>query len=397
MPRSSRAASRPGAAKSKEKAERARIRPRGGTEKHGCEMGATIHGPEASRIGRMVQASPNATHQGPETPMYKVVLCRALHPTAMAMLAARTDIEVQVLTDQFRGPPMQKELAASIAGADGIMVGLEKVGEDLLVLGDRLRVISRFGVGFDTLDISACTRRGVTVGVVNGANDLSVAEHAMMLMLTTARRTLEMDASVRAGTWMVQAGRRMHELSERRVLVVGYGRIGTRVARLCAAFGMTVMVHDPAFPTPRIAADGHIPAPDLMAAVAEADVVTLHCPLYEQTRHMVDAVFLARMKPTAWLINTARGGLVDEAALAAALANGTIEAAGVDVLVTEPPVPDNPLFKLPNVVLSPHNAAAPLECYAKMSRRAVLNLIEYFDGKLDPGYTVNPEALGRNA
>lgn len=329
--------------------------------------------------------------------MYKVVLCRALHPTAMEMLAARPDIEVQVLTDQFRGPPMQKELAASIKGADGIMVGLEKVGEELLALGDKLRVISRFGVGFDTLDIPACTRKGVTVGVVNGANDLSVAEHAMMLMLATARRTLEMDASIRAGTWMVQSGRRMHELSERSVLVVGYGRIGTRVAKLCTAFGMKVMVHDPAFPVPRIAADGHIPAPDLMAAVAEADVVTLHCPLYEATRQMVNADFLRHMKRSAWLINTARGGLVDEAALAAALADGTIEAAGVDVLVTEPPDPANPLFKLANVVLSPHNAAAPLECYAKMSRRAVLNLIEYFDGKLDPGYCVNPEALGRNA
>lgn len=329
--------------------------------------------------------------------MYKVVLCRALHPTAMAMLAERTDIQVQVLTDQFRGPPMQKELAASIAGADGIMVGLEKIGEDLLALGDKLRVISRFGVGFDSLDIPACTRRGVTVGVVNGANDLSVAEHAMMLMLATARRTLEMDASIRAGTWMVQSGRRMHELSERSVLVVGYGRIGTRVAKLCTAFGMKVMVHDPAFPVPRIAADGHIPAPDLMAAVAEADVVTLHCPLYEQTRQMVNMDFLRHMKRSAWLINTARGGLVDEAALATALTDGTIEAAGVDVLVTEPPDPANPLFKLPNVVLSPHNAAAPLECYAKMSRRAVLNLIEYFDGKLDPGYCVNPEALGRNA
>lgn len=328
--------------------------------------------------------------------MYKVVLCRALHPTAMAMLAERKDIEVQVLTDQFRGPPMQKELAASIAGADGIMVGLEKIGEDLLALDDKLRIISRFGVGFDTLDIPACTKRGVTVGVVNGANDLSVAEHAMMLMLATARRTLEMDASIRAGTWMVQSGRRMHELSERSVLVVGYGRIGTRVAKLCAAFGMKVMVHDPAFPTPRIAADGHIPAPDLMAAVAEADVVTLHCPLYDQTRQMVNAAFLRHMKRSAWLINTARGGLVDEAALAAALADGTIEAAGVDVLVTEPPDLANPLFKLPNVVLSPHNAAAPLECYAKMSRRAVLNLTEYFDGKLDPGYTVNPESLGKN-
>jgi D-3-phosphoglycerate dehydrogenase len=329
--------------------------------------------------------------------MYKVVLCRALHPTAMAMLAARPDIAVQVLTTDFRGPPLQKELAENIAGADGIMVGLERVGEDLLALGDRLRVISRFGVGFDTLDIPACTRKNVLVGVVNGANDLSVAEHAMMLMLATARRTLEMDASIRAGTWMVQSGRRMHELSERSVLVVGYGRIGTRVARLCTAFGMKVMVHDPAFPTPRIAADGHIPAPDLMAAVAEADVVTLHCPLSDATRGMVNADFLARMKPTAWLINTARGGLVDEAALTAALANGTIEAAGVDVLVREPPDPDNPLFKLPNVVLSPHNAAAPLECYAKMSRRAVLNLIEFFDGKLDPGYAVNPEVLGRNA
>ncbi|MCW3474813.1 NAD(P)-dependent oxidoreductase [Limobrevibacterium gyesilva] len=329
--------------------------------------------------------------------MYNVVFCRALHPTAMAMLEARKDINVRILTTDFRGPPLQKELAEVIGDADGVMVGLERVDADLLARAPRLRVISRFGVGFDTLDIPGCTRRGVLVGVVNGANDLSVAEHAMMLLLATARRTLEMDASVRAGTWMVQTGRRMHELSERSVLVVGYGRIGTRVAKLCSAFGMKVMVHDPAFPTPRIAADGHIPAPDLMAAVAEADVVTLHCPLYDQTRNMVNADFLGRMKPTAWLINTARGGIVDEAALADALANGTIEAAGLDVLVREPLDTASPLLTLPNVVLSPHNAAAPLECYAKMSRRAVANLLDFFDGKIDPGYTVNPEVLGRNA
>ena len=328
---------------------------------------------------------------------HKIVLCRAMHPTAMEMLAARDDVELTVLTDQFRGPPMQQELAAAIADADGVLIGLEKISAELLASAPRLRTISRFGVGFDNLDIPACTKRNVLVGVVNGANDLSVAEHAMMLMLTVARRTLEQDASVRAGTWMVQSGRRMHELAERKILVVGYGRIGTRVARLCAAFGMDVSVHDPAFPTPRIAADGHRPAPDLMAAVAEADIVTLHCPLEDSTRGMVNAGFLASMQPHAWLINTARGGLVDEAALAHALANGVIEAAGVDVLVTEPPSPDNPLFTLPNVVLSPHNAAAPLECYAKMSRRAVSNLLDYFDGVLDPGYAVNPEVLKRNA
>lgn len=327
---------------------------------------------------------------------HKLVLCRALHPTAMEMIAGRDDIDLTVLTDQFRGPPLQKELTEAMRTADGVMIGLEKITEAMLADAPGLRVISRFGVGFDNLDIPACTKRKVLVGVVNGANDLSVAEHAMMLMLTTARRTLEMDASVRSGTWMVQSGRRMHELAERSVLVVGYGRIGTRVARLCAAFGMKVMVHDPAFPTPRIAADGHIPAPDLMAAVAQADIVTLHCPLEDATRGMVNAGFLTQMQPHAWLINTARGGLVDEAALAHALSTGVIEAAGVDVLVTEPPNADNPLFKLPNIVLSPHNAAAPLECYAKMSRRAVSNLLDYFDGVIDPGYTVNPEVLGRN-
>ena len=327
---------------------------------------------------------------------HKLVLCRALHPTAMEMIAARDDIDLTVLTDQFRGPPLQKELTEAMRTADGVMIGLEKITDAMLADAPGLRVISRFGVGFDNLDIPACTKRKVLVGVVNGANDLSVAEHAMMLMLTTARRTLEMDASVRSGTWMVQSGRRMHELAERSVLVVGYGRIGTRVAKLCAAFGMKVMVHDPAFPTPRIAADGHIPAPDLMSAVAQADIVTLHCPLEDATRGMVNAGFLAQMQPHAWLINTARGGLVDEAALAHALSTGVIEAAGVDVLVTEPPNPENPLFKLANIVLSPHNAAAPLECYAKMSRRAVSNLLDYFDGVIDPGYTVNPEVLGRN-
>ena len=171
----------------------------------------------------------------------------------------------------------------------------------------------------------------------------------------------------------------------------------------CVAFvlitwgGSLVAVHDPGFPTPRIAADGHTPAPDLMAAVAEADIITLHCPLDDSTRGFVNTAFLASMQRHAWLINTARGGLVDEAALAQALAAGVIEAAGVDVLVTEPPNPDNPLFKLPNVVLSPHNAAAPLECYAKMSRRAVSNLLDYFDGVIDPGYAVNPEVLKRNS
>ena len=215
--------------------------------------------------------------------MYKLVFCRALHPDAMALLKARNDVEVVLLSPDFRGPPVQQELADNIAGAYGVMVGLERVTEELLALAPDLRVISRFGVGVDSLDIPACTKHGVLVGVVNGANDLSVAEHAMMLMLAVARRLVDYDASVRAGTWMLQTGRRMHELAGKKVLVVGYGRIGTRVARLCQAFGMTTMVTDPAFPTPRIAADGHIPVPDMWAAHPRGR--HHHAPLPAGCRH----------------------------------------------------------------------------------------------------------------
>ncbi len=267
------------------------------------------------------------------------------------------------------------------------------VDEALLAAAPDLRIVSRFGVGYDTVDIPACTRRGVVVGVTAGGNDLSVAEHTLMLLLAVARRTIEMDAAVRTGRWMLREGRPMSELAGRTVLVVGYGRIGTRVARLCAAFGMTVMVCDPFFPLPRIAADGFIPVADIAAVLPGVDVLTLHCPLAEGTRHMINRELLGLMKPTAWLINAARGPLVDEAALIEALSSDKLEAAGLDVQLHEPPDPANPLLKLPNVVLSPHNAAAPLECNEKMSVRAAKNMLELFDGVLDPGYVVNPETL----
>ena len=144
---------------------------------------------------------------------------------------------------------------------------------------------------------------------------------------------------------MLRDGRPMGELAGRTILVVGYGRIGTRVARLCAAFGMNVMVRDPAFPVPRIAADGFTPVTDIAAALPEIDVLTLHCPLGEDTRHMINREMLGLMKPTAWLINAARGPLVDEAALIEALSSGKLEAAGLDVQLHEPPDPANPLLQ----------------------------------------------------
>jgi len=309
--------------------------------------------------------------------MPTIVLCRPLHASGMALLEARHDVTVRQLVR-----PSPGELAAAVSGAQAVLVGLEVVDEALLDRAPELKVVSRFGVGYDTVDIPACTRRGVVVGVTNGGNDLAVAEHTMMLLLAVARRAIEMDASVRAGAWMIREGRPMGELAGRTVLVIGYGRIGTRVARFCAAFGMRVM-----------AADGHIPVTDIAAALPEVDVLTLHCPLSDTTHHLINRELLDLMKPTAWLINAARGPLVDEAALVAALRSGKLEAAGLDVQMREPPDPANPLLQLKNVVLSPHNAAAPIECYEKMSVRAAKNMLELFDSVLDPGYVVNPETL----
>jgi D-3-phosphoglycerate dehydrogenase len=320
--------------------------------------------------------------------MPTIVLCRPLHASGMALLEARNDVTIRQLAR-----PSPAELAAAVLGAQAVLVGLENVDEALLDRASELKIVSRFGVGYDTVDIAACTRRGVVVGVTNGGNDLAVAEHTMMLLLAVARRTIEMDASVRAGAWMIREGRPMGELAGRTVLVIGYGRIGTRVARFCAVFGMRVMVCDPGFPVPRIAADGHIPVTDIAAALPEVDVLTLHCPLSETTHHLINRELLGLMKPTAWLINAARGPLVDEAALIAALSAGKLEAAGLDVQMREPPDAANPLLQLKNVVLSPHNAAAPIECYEKMSIRAAKNMLELFDGVLDPGYVVNPETL----
>jgi D-3-phosphoglycerate dehydrogenase len=320
--------------------------------------------------------------------MPTVILCRPLHDSGMKLLNERGDITVRQLNR-----PAKDELVANVSDAAAVVVGLEQVDDALLSRAPELKIVSRFGVGYDTVDIPACTRKGVVVAVTNGANDLAVAEHTMMLMLAVARRTIEMDASVRAGSWMIREGRPMGELAGRHVLVVGYGRIGTRVARLCQAFGMITLVCDPAFPVPRIAADGHVPVTDIAAALPGVDVVTLHSPLGDETHHLMNREMLGLLPPHAWLINAARGPLVDEAALHDALASGRLAAAGLDVLMQEPAKADNPLFRLKNVVLSPHNAAAPIECFEKMSVRAARSIVEMLDGALDPGFVVNPETL----
>lgn len=319
---------------------------------------------------------------------HRIVLGRNPHPAGAAILAARTDLDLVPLHDASPA-----ELKAALAGADGLMAWLETVDRDVLAAAPRLRVVSRLGVGFDTIDIPACTERGVAVMVVNGTNDLSVAEHAMMLMLGVARRAVDAHNHVRDGGWWPKDGPRMVDLAGRTALVVGYGRIGTRVAAYCRAFRMRVLVHDPLYHPARIAADGHEPARDLTAALAEADVVTLHCPLMPATHHLMDEAAFAALKPGAILVNTARGPVVKQAAVIAALQSGHLMGFGTDVLEAEPAAPGNPLLAMPNVIVSPHSAASTEEGLARMSAAAARNLLDALDGRPDPAMMVNPEIL----
>jgi D-3-phosphoglycerate dehydrogenase len=321
---------------------------------------------------------------------HRVLLCRSLHPAGLSLLRARDDVEIVTL----QNPPVE-EFHQNLSSADAVLCWLGRVDRAALAVAPRLKVVSRYGVGFDTMDIPACTERGIPVMVANGSNDLSVAEHAMMLMLTAARRAVDADRHVKQGGWWLPGGPGMVDLADRTVLVVGYGRIGSRVANYCRAFRMNVLVMDPGFHPARIAADGFECVRDLHTALARADVVTLHCPLTPTTHHLMDDRAFAALKPGAILVNTARGPIVEQAALVEALRSGRLQGVGLDVLEVEPSDAANPLFALPNVVVSPHNAASTEEGLARMARIAAQNILDALDARPDPAMMVNPELLGR--
>ncbi|WP_338665593.1 hydroxyacid dehydrogenase [Pararoseomonas sp. SCSIO 73927] len=321
--------------------------------------------------------------------MPHVAVVDPIHPDGVQRL-----IDAPGITVGHAGQAGAPDLAGQLQTAEAAIVRGTVVDAAFLARAPRLRMVCRHGVGYDLVDVPACTARGVTVMITPEANAASVAEHALMLMLAVARRVLPVDAGVRAGQWRVQGQSQTFELGGRRLLILGFGRIGARVARLCTAFDMRVMVHDPYMPAGTIRGAGYEAVKDRDAGLAAADVVSLHVPASDATRGMVDAAFLGAMKPGAVLINTARGTLVEEAALDAALRSGHLGAAGLDVLRVEPMVEAPPFLSLDNVVVTPHVAASTAEGLRKMAWDAAGNAIDFLAGHPDPDAVVNRETLG---
>jgi D-3-phosphoglycerate dehydrogenase len=283
-----------------------------------------------------------------------------LATSGLNLLSATPEIEVVDVAGKAG------ELDKVIAGAHALIVRSEtRVTASLMARAPHLRVVARAGTGVDTIDVQAATRRGVAVMNAPGANTVSAGEHAMGLLLSLVRRISDAAAAMRAGQW----DRKKFEGTELRgktIGIVGLGRIGGHVAQLARAFGMQVVGHDPYLP-PERASELHVRLLPLDQLLRTADVVTLHVALTDQTHHLIDANRLKLMKPTAVLINTARGELVDEGALADAIKEKRIGGAALDVFSVEPLPADSPLRGLDRVILTPHLAASTSEAQERVA------------------------------
>ena len=323
----------------------------------------------------------------------RVLITDSMSKAGIAVLTARDDIEVVPFPYVATGPDYVALLKTHDA-VHATILGGTRFGEPELAAAKGLQVVARIGVGYDAIDIPLMTKHKIPVMIAGTANSPSVAEKAMTLMLTLAKRVGELDRMVGEGRWGDRFKAVPVDLFEKTVLIIGFGRIGTRSAKRCAAMEMKVLVYDPYVPVETIRAAGCEPVTELNAAVARADFITIHCPKTKETVGLFDAARLAHMKPTAYIVNTARGGIIDEPALHAALTSGRIAGAGLDVLAKEPPDADNPLLRLPNVIKAPHMAGVTTESMNRMGVQAARNVLSVFDGTPNRDNTVNSEIYG---
>ena len=275
---------------------------------------------------------------------------------------------------------------------DGLIARMGKINAQVIAASPRLKVITKHGTGIDNIDLAAATQAGIPVMITAYANYESVAEHALGLMLAVSRGAVYLDRRMRGGHWDKTSVRGV-ELFEKTLGIVGFGRIGRRLAELVQPLGMAVMVFDPLV-KPQGDSGGVTFVSSLEELLRVADFVSLNCPLTPQTANLIGEPELGVMKKTAFLINTARGGIVDEKALADALQAGEIAGAGLDSFGQEPPEGVHPLAKFDNVILTPHIGGVTDESFIRMGLQAVKNILDVLEGRpLDPSCVMNHEVL----
>ncbi len=319
----------------------------------------------------------------------KVLATHSLFDAARKILQESCEVEFWTKPER----PPREEVLRRVKDKDGMVCLLtEKVNEELLQAAPKLRIAANVAVGFDNIDVAACTKRGVAATNTPGVLDETTADFAWTLLMAVARRLPEGEALARSGTWK---GWDLDQLVGTDVWgktlgIVGFGRIGRAVARRAGGFHMKVIYTDAVRAPENVEKELKAEFREMNALLAESDFITVHVPLLPETRGLFDATKFDRMKPTAFLINTSRGPVVNEAALVAALEKGKIAGAGLDVYENEPAI--HPGLKRANVVLAPHIASASLETRTKMACMAAENVVAFFNGQR-PLNILNPEVL----
>lgn len=319
--------------------------------------------------------------------MPRVLVAGKLHPSGLELLNGESGLTLDYIEEVST-----ESLEPMIYQADALLIRTQHLPADIIEKSERLKIVSRHGVGFDAVDVDALNERHIPLTIVADVNSRTVAEHAMMLMLATGKRLLRYNEAAHGENWNHRNSLESEELYDKTLLIIGFGRIGRHLARMAEVFGMKVVVHDPFLPPEQVGMDEVVIQPDLTYALGSADFVSVHVPKTDAP--ILGAEELKALKSSAIVINTARGGVIDENALVEALSSGQLAGAGMDVFEDEPPSAGHPLSQLDQVILTPHSAGMTRECAERMAISSAQNIIDFFGGKLNRSLVVNAHACG---
>ena len=304
-------------------------------------------------------------------------MTQAVCPEGFHLLEDRADIYVA-----DNGDP--NNYLEEMKDADAIIVRIASCNGNVIENSPNLKVIGRTGVGYDSVDVKTATEHGIPVVITPGANNRSVAEHAVAMMFALSKNLVEAQQEMCAGNWKIRDAKKAFELEGKKVGILGLGAIGRETAKICRGCGMGIAAFDPFMTKEQIEGHGAEYYEDYEELLKECDIVTIHVPLTDGTRNMISKRQLQMMKKTALLINCSRGGIINEADLTEALREGMIAGAGTDVYCSEPPKADDPMLNCPNLIVSPHSAAQTREAVIKMARMCINGCLAVVEGKKWP-------------
>ena len=320
---------------------------------------------------------------------YKVLVVQGLHEQGLEMLKQRSDIEFKVLLSDD-----ENEILEAAKDVNGITVRTAQITEKIINSSKNLQVISRHGVGYDSINLKSLNNKKIPLTIAAHSNMISVSEQAMFFLLALNKNVFYYDDFTRKGDWTNRWDVKAWDLAGKNIMVIGFGRIGSNFVKRALAFDMNVYVYDPYIDHEKIKKSGAIPIQNFKNNLSKMDAITLHCPKNEETTNLFTKKEFQTMKKNAFIINCARGGILNEDDLYEALLNEKIAGAGLDVFDVEPTPSSNPLFKLKNVILSPHIAGVTVESTVRMATETVQNVLDVFDNKVNKSVIVNLEEIG---